>query len=211
VTAFSETNTAGGWRENKIDGGVVMDVETGETIVRGLSMPHSPRWYDGRFWFLESGRGTFACADLTTGRVETVAELPGFTRGLAFCGPFAFIGLSQVRESATFSGIPLMERVPQRECGVWVIDIRSGKPAAFLRFEGQVQEIFDIQVLHGARYPELFHMAAPEVSRLYVIPPPPGALPAPSPATPRPAVRRVRVARRAPAHTRDASEGRVTA
>lgn len=211
VTAFGETNAAGGWRENKIDGGVVMDVESGETIVRGLSMPHSPRWYDGRFWFLESGRGTFSCADLATGRVETVAELPGFTRGLAFSGPFAFIGLSQVRESATFGGIPLMERVPERECGIWVVDIRSGQSAAFLRFEGRVQEIFDVQVLHGARYPELFHMAAPEVSKLYVIPRPPEALPAPSPALPRPAVRRVRAARRAPARARDASESRVTA
>ncbi|HEX6372324.1 MAG TPA: TIGR03032 family protein [Longimicrobium sp.] len=172
VTAFGETNTAGGWRENKVGGGVVMDVDSGETVVRGLCMPHSPRWYDGRFWFLESGRGTFACADLATGRVETVAELPGFTRGLAFCGPFAFIGLSQVRESATFGGIPLVERVPERECGVWVIDIRSGRPAAFLRFEGQVQEIFDVQVLHGIRCPELFPLAAKEVATLYVVPPP---------------------------------------
>lgn len=170
VTAFGETNTAGGWRENKAGGGVVMDVESGETVVRGLSMPHSPRWYDGRFWFLESGKGTFACADLATGRVETVAELPGFTRGLAFSGPFAFIGLSQVRESATFGGIPLVERVPERECGVWVIDIRTGRPAAFLRFEGAVQEIFDVQVLHGGRYPELFDPGSKEASSTYVVP-----------------------------------------
>jgi uncharacterized protein (TIGR03032 family) len=208
VTAFGETNTAGGWRENRAGGGVVMDVGSGETLVRGLSMPHSPRWYDGRFWFLESGRGTFACADLETGQVETVVELPGFTRGLAFCGPFAFIGLSQVRESATFGGIPLIERVPERECGVWVIDIRSGKPAAFLRFEGQVQEIFDVQVLYGARCPELFHLTAPEVATLYVLPPsalspdPPATLPRPSVRKARPvhrarAVRRVRPSRRA--------------
>lgn len=32
-----------------------------------------------------------------------VARLPGFTRGLDFCGPYPFIGLSQVRESAIFS------------------------------------------------------------------------------------------------------------
>ena len=38
--------------------------------------------------------------------------VPGFTRGLDFCGPLAFIGLSQVRESAVFSGIPLVERLP---------------------------------------------------------------------------------------------------
>jgi uncharacterized protein (TIGR03032 family) len=172
VTAFGETDSLGGWRENKAGGGIVIDVDSGETVLRGLSMPHSPRWYDGRFWFLESGKGTLVCADLDTERVETVAELPGFTRGLAFSGPFAFIGLSQVRESATFGDIPLVERVPERECGVWVIDIRTGRPAAFLRFEGVVQEIFDVQVLHGSRCPELFHMAAAEVATLYVVPSP---------------------------------------
>lgn len=172
VTAFGETNSKGGWRENKIDGGIVIDVDSGEIVLRGLSMPHSPRWYDGRFWFLESGKGTLAWADLASGRIETVIELPGFTRGLAFSGPFAFVGLSQVRESATFGGIPLMERVSERECGVWVIDLRNGRPAAFLRFEGAVQEIFDVQILHNARYPELFPLMSKEVATLYVVPPP---------------------------------------
>ena len=35
--------------------------------------------------------------------------MPGFTRGLAFVGPYAFIGLSQVREHV-FDGIPLTGR-----------------------------------------------------------------------------------------------------
>ncbi len=67
----------------------------------GLSMPHSPRWFDGRLWVLESGKGTISVADLDAGTVETVAELPGFTRGLLFAGGLAFVGLSQVRETAT--------------------------------------------------------------------------------------------------------------
>jgi hypothetical protein len=29
-----------------------------------------------------------------TGRYESIIELPGFTRGLSFLGPLAFIGLS---------------------------------------------------------------------------------------------------------------------
>src|SRR5580704_4771127 len=48
VTALGETNEMHGWRANKAKGGVVMDVDSGEIVCRGLSMPHSPRWHDGR-------------------------------------------------------------------------------------------------------------------------------------------------------------------
>ena len=43
VTALGETDTAGGWRENKRNGGVLIDVPAGQVVARGLSMPHSPR------------------------------------------------------------------------------------------------------------------------------------------------------------------------
>jgi len=43
VTALGTTDTPGGWRERKADGGVLLDVESGETLIDNLSMPHSPR------------------------------------------------------------------------------------------------------------------------------------------------------------------------
>src|SRR4051812_41470161 len=52
VTALGETDTAGGWRANKPQGGCLMEVGSGEVVSRGLSMPHSPRWHDGRLWLL---------------------------------------------------------------------------------------------------------------------------------------------------------------
>jgi hypothetical protein len=110
VTALGETDSMGGWRENKAKGGVVIDVDSGEVLARGLSMPHSPRWYAGRLWVCDSGAGTFGFIDLNTGTYQPVAETPGFTRGLDFAGSFAFVGLSQVRESAVFSGIAITER-----------------------------------------------------------------------------------------------------
>jgi uncharacterized protein (TIGR03032 family) len=170
VTAFGTTDTAGGWREQKASGGVLLDVDSGELVLRGLSMPHSPRQHDGRFFILESGKGTIASADLASGRIETIAELPGFTRGLAFAGPFAFVGLSQVRETNVFGGIPLTERIAERECAVYAIDLRTGRTVAFLRFEGDVREIFDVQVLHGIRYPELLELTAPLVATSYTVP-----------------------------------------
>ncbi|HYC60709.1 MAG TPA: TIGR03032 family protein [Thermoanaerobaculia bacterium] len=173
VTALGETNVQGGWRADKTAGGVLIDVDSGMTIVRGLSMPHSPRWYAGKLWLLESGKGSLLYVDTKEGRVETVALLPGFTRGLAFAGHYAFIGLSQVRESV-FDGIPLSRRLhlDERACGVWVVDIRNGTIVAFLKFEDAVQEIFDVQVLNDVEFPELLDTQSDLVRTHFEVPAP---------------------------------------
>lgn len=170
VTALGETDTPGGWRANKANGGILMDLDTNEMVLQGLSMPHSPRWYQGQLWFLESGQGSLAVADLQRGCWETVARVPGFTRGLDFYGPLAFIGLSQVRESAVFSGIPLVQRLKERTCGVWVVHIETGQIVGFLRFEAGVQEIFAVQALPGIRFPEVLEWGDERLSHSYVLP-----------------------------------------
>ncbi len=172
VTALGTSNKPGGWRENKRDGGLLLDVQSHETITQGLSMPHSPRWYNGQLWLLESGEGTIGTVDLKTGKYESIAQFPGFTRGLSFLGPLAFIGLSQVRESAVFSGIPLVERLEkaaERTCGVWVLNIETGETLGFCRFEEGVQEIFAVDVLPGIRFPDLINHDAKIVGQSYVL------------------------------------------
>ncbi len=171
VTALGETDDRGGWRRDKKGGGVLIDVASGEVIARGLSMPHSPRWYAGRLWVLDSGNGGVGVIDEATGRLTTVAELPGFTRGLDFLGRYAFIGLSQVRETAVFSGIAVAER-PERSCGVWVLDIVRGEVVAYLKFEDAVQEIFAVQVLPGRRYPDVLNENNPVIADSFVLPQP---------------------------------------
>ncbi len=170
ATAFGATDTPQGWRDRKASGGILIDVASGEIVAEGLSMPHSPRWYDDRLWVLESGKGRVATVDLDNGQVETVADLPGFTRGLAFAGPYAFVGLSQVRESNMFGGIPLTERVAERLCGVWVLDIRTGRTVGCLRFEGIVQEIFDLQFLYGKSFPEIAALDTDLVADSFIVP-----------------------------------------
>ncbi|MFL6195462.1 MAG: TIGR03032 family protein [Thermoanaerobaculia bacterium] len=169
VTALGRTDTPQGWREAKAHGGVLLDVPSGEVVASGLSMPHSPRWHDGRLWVLESGNGEIGVVDPATGRAETVAQLPGFTRGLAFAGPYAFVGLSQVRESV-FGGLPLSERLEDRACGVWVIDTRSGETVGFLRFDDAVQEIFEVALLPGLRFPELAEPEGELIGSTWVLP-----------------------------------------
>lgn len=173
VTALGETDTTGGWRENKRDGGVLIDVDSDEIVARGLSMPHSPRWYRGRLWILNSGTGGFGTIDLATGYYEELCQLDGFTRGLCFAGPLAFIGLSQVRESATFSGIPIVERLQkseERNCGIWAVNIETGTVVGFCRFEDAVQEIFAVGLLAGCRFPDLVHEDPDIIASSYVLP-----------------------------------------
>lgn len=170
VTMLAMTDETGGWRPVKKDGGALLDVPSGEVLVRGLSMPHSPRWYGNRLWLLESGQGSLGHVDSQKGKYEPIVMLPGFTRGLDFCGPFAFVGLSQVRESVAFGGIPLTERLQERTCGVWVVDLRNGKTVAFVKFEDAVQEIFAVQVIPGIRFPELITDDPDIIAESFVLP-----------------------------------------
>jgi uncharacterized protein (TIGR03032 family) len=171
VTALGETDNPAGWRDNKRAGGIVIDIATSDIITRGLSMPHSPRWHGGQLWVLESGNGGVGVIDQTNGKYVEVCRLPGFTRGLDFAGPIAFVGLSQVRESAVFSGIAIAE-LPQdkRHCGVWAIDTRSGQIVGFVQFTDAVQEIFAVQCLHGLRWPDVLNEDPKRIAESYELP-----------------------------------------
>ncbi len=170
VTALGRSNERGGWRERKSDGGLLIDVPSEEIVIGDLSMPHSPRWHDDRLWLLESGRGEICVVDPERGERETVAELPGFTRGLAFVGPYALVGLSKIRETATFGGLPILERLAERLCGIWIVDTRSGEIAGFLRFEDLVQEIYDLALLSGLRRPEIADAQSSAVEHSFDLP-----------------------------------------
>ncbi len=171
VTALGETNKPDGWRANKPHGGCLIDVTSAAIVARGPSMPHSPRWHDGRLWLLESGTGQLVPIDADSGQRQTVAELPGFARGLAMCGPYAFIGLSKIRKTSAMDGVPLAERRDQLKCGVAVVDLRSGQVIAFLEFQTAVEEIFDVQLLLGLRFPEVIGFQQETIQHTFIVPP----------------------------------------
>src|SRR5487761_436160 len=95
-----------------------------------------------------NSKGTFhvLLVDTATGRRDTVAEAPGFGRGLVFAGQYAFIGLSKIRETSTFGGLPIAERLNELKCGVAVVDLRGGEVVGMLDFQTAVEEIFDVQL-----------------------------------------------------------------
>jgi uncharacterized protein (TIGR03032 family) len=104
---------------------------------------------------LHSGTGRLVVVDTATGHWDDVAELPGYTRGLAMAGPYAFVGLSKIRETSTFGGVPIAERRNELKCGVGVIALRTGRLAAHLEFVTGVDEIFDVVTLPGSLDPRL--------------------------------------------------------
>jgi uncharacterized protein (TIGR03032 family) len=170
VTALGETDTASGWRPNKARGGCLIDVPGGAFVARGLCMPHSPRWHDGKLWVLESGTGRLLQVAVATGQAETVAELPGFARGLVLVGRYAFIGLSKIRETSAMNAVPLAERREQLKCGVAVVDLRDGRAVAMLEFQTAVEEIFDVQVLPGLRFPEVIGFQKEAIQHTFIVP-----------------------------------------
>jgi uncharacterized protein (TIGR03032 family) len=147
VTTLACTDTPEGWRPDKANSGCVLEYPSGEVVARGLAMPHSPRLYDNRLWVLDSGRGQLALVDPATGHIQPVDQVPGYTRGLAFFGPYAFVGLSRIRETNVFGGLPIAEQRDELVCGLGVIDLRSGQTVATFMLRSGVEEIFDVQVV----------------------------------------------------------------
>ncbi|TWT76999.1 hypothetical protein Pla123a_24250 [Posidoniimonas polymericola] len=150
VTAMGETNSAGGWREGKATGGLLIDVESNEVVARGFAMPHSPTWHGGCVWLLDSGRGLVLRCDPKTGQVSQVAKLPGYTRGMVIHGDHAFVGLSKIRETSTFGGVPIAADRARLKCGFGIVNLRTGELDAQFEFAAGVDEIFDLEVVPNA-------------------------------------------------------------
>lgn len=155
VTAMAETDSKQAWRAVKKTAGCLIDVASGKTVVRGLTMPHSPRISQGKLYFLHSGLGRLETVDPSNGHRDVVCELPGYTRGLAIVGSLAFIGLSRIRTASDWDGVPIA-RLPERlKCGVWVVDLKRGIVVGDFEFLSGAEELFDVQVLQGASHPFL--------------------------------------------------------
>jgi uncharacterized protein (TIGR03032 family) len=173
VTIVADSDVVDGWRDRRRDGGCVIDVAANEIVARGLSMPHSPRWYRDRLWLVNSGTGEFGTIDVATGRFEPIVFCPGYLRGLAFVGDYAVVTLSKPRH-VTFHGLELDDRLQQRgaepQCGLQVIDLRSGTIAHWLRLDGSlVTELYDTVVLHGVRQPMALGFKTNEIERLLLV------------------------------------------
>lgn len=171
VTACSRTDEAAGWRNHQIDGGIVIHIPSNEIVATGLSMPHSPRWYRGKLWLLNSGTGEVGF--LEGDRFVPIVFCPGFVRGLAFVGDYALVGLSQLR-SKTFSGLTLETHLAAEgksaQCGLMVVDINNGAVVHWLHISGVVEELYDVVALPKVRQPRALGFQDEDIDRLVTFP-----------------------------------------
>jgi uncharacterized protein (TIGR03032 family) len=125
--------------------GVIFSGATREPIARGLTRPHSARLRGSELWVDDSGYG--GVGRIVDGGFETVARLPGWTRGLAICGDVAFVATSRV--IARFSQYAPGLRVEEARCGIHAVDLCSGAVlGSFLWPDGD--QIFAIEPLPRA-------------------------------------------------------------
>lgn len=153
VTAFGKTDTPCGWQPTRTTGGILLDIDTGEILLQGLSMPHAPRWHQGKLWLLNSGTRELWQIDPATQQHEVVCALPGFGRGLCLVEDYAIVGLSQIREHA--AAIPAPHPFDRLRCGVVVVDLQQGKPIGQLEFSSGCHELHSIAFLPGLVHPTL--------------------------------------------------------
>lgn len=170
VTAVAETDVTSGWREHKSNGGVLVDVASGEVACGGLSMPHSPRLHQGKLYLHNSGTGEFGTVDLASGRFEPIAFCPGYLRGLAFSGRFAIVGLSRPRRDDVYHTLALQGALEQRKvsprCGVMVIDLTTGDVVEWLEIDGVVVELYDVALVPETRRPMVIGTRGDDIRRL---------------------------------------------
>ncbi|MGH6736432.1 MAG: TIGR03032 family protein [Methyloceanibacter sp.] len=170
VTAVSKSDTIDGWRDRRFDGGIVIDVETGEIVIGGLSMPHSPRVHAGKLFVLNSGTGELGFIErakkAADAKFHVTAFCPGFVRGLSFHGKFALVGLSKPRYQR-FEGLALDKKLADADsepwCGVQVIDLESGACVHWFRIDGPVGELYDVAVVPDVVRPMSLSFASNEV------------------------------------------------
>jgi uncharacterized protein (TIGR03032 family) len=158
VTVVATTNVQAGWREHRRDGGQLIDVKTGEAIVTGLSMPHSPRVRDGKIWMIQSGTGEFGYVDKDAGKFVPTTFLQGFARGLSFSGDHALIGVSRPRKDRTFEGLELSERLTKEGVSsksmIAIVNLNTGDVEHTLEIHGVVQELYDVAHISGIKRPQ---------------------------------------------------------
>ena len=126
-----------------VDGrGVVFSGRTREPVVTGLTRPHSARLHEGELWVESSGYGEVGVA--VDGKLQVVARLPGWARGLAFHRHVALVGTSRVipRFRSYAPGLDLDRSV----CGVHAIDTRTGETLGSLIWP-QGNQVFAVEAV----------------------------------------------------------------
>jgi uncharacterized protein (TIGR03032 family) len=154
LTALGETNTTKGWKPGKANGGILIDADSQDIILRNLPMPHSPRLFKEGLFVLLSATGELARVSIENRSYEVVHQFNGFVRGLDRIGDFLFVGLSKLRTtSVAFGDLPIAAHSPM--CGVVIFHLPSRKVIGELKYENSVEEIYEVKILRDSIRPTI--------------------------------------------------------
>lgn len=169
VTALGKSDEPGGWRDNKLDGGILMNVATQEILLEELAMPHSPRLVGDDIFYLQSAVGEVWKYHIPTQSNEKICEVPGFARGMSFYQNYLFIGLSKIREeSKDFGKMPIASKNPV--AGVAIVNLRTREVEALLEYSNSVRELYDVHILPNVQRPNILNTTADIHSRAIITP-----------------------------------------
>lgn len=154
VTALGGKNsTRQGWRENKMNGGVLIDINSNEVILENLQMPHSPRLYNDKLYFLNSAAGELCVVDTEKRTFGSISNLGGYARGMDRYEDYLFIGLSKLRhQSQVFGDLPIAET---SFAGIIIVHLPTASIVGHIRYESSVEELYDVKVLPGYIRPSI--------------------------------------------------------
>lgn len=108
--------------------------------------------------------------DRNTGGTETIIRLPGYLRGLSFVDGYALVGLSKIRESNVFGGMPIQKEFRDLRCGIAVVDLNNRDQVGFFEFTEGASELYDLRFLPGIQKPNVLNTEKPEARRAIVAP-----------------------------------------
>ncbi|MEM6524004.1 MAG: TIGR03032 family protein [Bacteroidota bacterium] len=156
VSALGSTNTPEGWRKDKLTGGVIIDVDSGEIVSSGLSMPHSPRLYDNELYCLVSAKGELIKINTNSGDQKVIKSFNGFLRGMDKIGDYLFIGLSKIRKkSEAFGDLPIAPYANQS--GIVILHLPTCGVVGSILYQNSVEEIYDVKLLKGHLRPYILN------------------------------------------------------
>lgn len=156
ATALGGTNTPKGWKKQKANGGILIDIKSNEIVATQLPMPHSPRIYDNKLFILMSATGELAILDPSNGKYEVVKKLQGFVRGMDRIGDYLFIGLSKLRKTSTaFGDLPIAK--DSLMCGVVALHLPTLSIVGHIKYETSVEEIYDVKIIPNTKRPGILN------------------------------------------------------
>lgn len=84
---------------------------------------------------------------------------------------YAFVGLSKIRPTSAMDGVTIALRRDELKCGVAIVDLHRGAVVGLLEFQTGIEEIFDVQLVAGLRFPEIIGFQKEAIDHTFVVPP----------------------------------------